>query len=439
MKDFRIAILGCGTIGGGTAKVLLDNIEEFSKKAGRRLVLAGIVTRSPLKSSRKHGIPRELFLGKGDELSKEETARLIEEIIRSNDIDLVVETIGGSSDYVLKIALDVLGSKKHLVTANKALLSKHGNAIFETAERNGKAIGFETAVCTSIPIIRAMKESFVSDEVLSVSGIMNGTCNYILSRMQGEGLSFADALRMAQEIGYAEADPSLDVDGLDAAHKLIILIKLAFGIDVAVADLQVQGIRELSAEDMALADEMESSIKLICHAHKQGGRVYGTVRPMMVKRSNLLAQVNGATNAVKVVNKYSGENMLIGRGAGSLEGGSAVSSDIIFIARYEGAAVKNHFPAVCEFKSLDDMAFPYNIVFDTEDVPGITGSVTTAIGDQNINIDTVGHNRHGRATAVFSIATMPCTLAQIKRAIQEIKTKRPDILKAEPRVMPILH
>lgn len=439
MKDFRIAILGCGTIGGGTAKVLLENIEEFSKKAGRPLVLAGIVTPSPRRAARKYGIPRELFRGMGDELTKEETEKQVEEIIRSPDIDLVVETIGGSSDYVLKIALGVLDAKKHLVTANKALLSKYGNLIFETAERNGKAIGFETAVCTSIPIIRVMKESFVSDDVLSISGIMNGTCNYILSRMQGEGLSFAETLRQAQEIGYAEADPGLDIDGLDAAHKLIILIKLAFGIDVAIADLQVQGIRELSAEDMTLADELECSIKLICHAHKSEGRVYGTVRPMMVKRSNLLAQVNGATNAVKVVNKYSGENMLIGRGAGSLEGGSAVSSDIIFIARYGSAAVKNHFPVLCEFKSLDDMAFPYNIVFDTEDVPGITGSVTTAIGNQNINIDTVGHNRHGRATAVFSVATMPCTLAQIKRAIQEIKTKRPDILRTEPRIMPILY
>ena len=253
-----------------------------------------------------------------------------------------------------------------------------------------------------------MKESFVSDDVLSISGIMNGTCNYILSRMQGEGLSFAETLRQAQEIGYAEADPGLDIDGLDAAHKLIILIKLAL-IDVAIADLQVQGIRELSAEDMTLADELECSIKLICHAHKSEGRVYGTVRPMMVKRSNLLAQVNGATNAVKVVNKYSGENMLIGRGAGSLEGGSAVSSDIIFIARYGSAAVKNDFPVLCEFKSLDDMAFPYNIVFDTEDVPGITGSVTTAIGNQNINIDTVGHRpsrRRGRRRS-SPLTTMP--------------------------------
>jgi len=439
MKDFRIAILGCGTIGGGAARVLLDNLEEFSRKAGRRLVLAGIVTRSPAKSSRTYGIPRELFLGEGDELSQARTAALIDQIVASSEIDLVVEAIGGDSDYLLGIALGVLGARKHLVTANKALLSKHGDRIFEAAERNGAAVGFETSVCTSIPIIRVMQESFVGDEVISLSGIMNGTSNYILSRMQEEGISFAEALAQAQEIGYAEADPGFDIDGIDAAHKLGILMKLAFGIDVAAADLQVMGIRDISAEDMALAEEMECSVKLICHAHRKDGRVYGTVRPMMVKRSNLLAQVNGATNAVKVVNKYSGENLLIGRGAGSLEGGSAVASDIIFIARYGSAAVKPRFPVVCDFRSLDDMEFPYNIVFDTEDVPGITGSVTTAIGDQDINIDTVGHNRHGRSTAVFSVATMPCTLAQLRRAVQEIKAKRPDVLRAEPRIMPILH
>jgi len=439
MKDFRIAILGCGTIGGGTAKVLLENAEEFSRKAGARLVLSAIVDPSPATAAQKYGIPPTLFRGGGARLTKEEATRHIEELIRSPDIDLVVETIGGSSDYILKIALDVVGAKKHLVTANKALLSKHGNAIFEAAERNGVAIGFETSVCTSIPIIRVLKESFAGDEVLAVSGIMNGTSNYILSRMQEEGLSFADALKQAQDKGYAEADPSLDIDGIDAAHKLIILIKLAFGIDVTVDELQVQGVRDISLEDLALADEMECSIKLICHAHKSDGRVYGTVRPMMVKRTNLLARVDGATNAVKVVNKYSGENILIGRGAGSLEGGSAICADIIFIARHAGSTIGSHFPAVREFKSLDDMLFPYNIVFDTEDVPGITGSVTTAIGRQNINIDTVGHNRHGKLTAVFSVATMPCTLAQIKGAIEEIKRARPDILKGEPRIMPILH
>lgn len=439
MREFRIAILGCGTIGGGTAKVLLENGEEFSKRAGVKLVLAAIVDLAPRATAQKYGIPLALFRGGGDDLSREDATRHIEEIIASPDIDLVVETIGGSSDYILKIALDILNAKKHLVTANKALLAKHGKIIFETAERNGKAVGFETSVCTSIPIIKVLTESFDGDEVLSISGIMNGTSNYILSRMQDEKLSFADALKQAQDKGYAEADPTLDIDGGDAANKLIILVKLAFGIDVPIGELQVQGIREISLEDMALAEEMDCTIKLICHAHKTDGKVYGTVRPMMVKRSNLLAMVGGATNAVKVVNKYSAENVLIGRGAGSLEGGSAISSDIIFIARYEGSRIRSMFPAVREFRSLDDMLFPYNIVFDTEDVPGITGSVATAIGRQNINIDTVGHNRRGSLTAVFSVATMPCTLSQIRAAIAEIKSTRPDILRGEPRIMPILH
>ncbi|HTX72621.1 MAG TPA: homoserine dehydrogenase [Rectinemataceae bacterium] len=439
MEDFRIAILGCGTIGGGTARVLLDNHEEFSRRAGKRLVLSTIVDLHPRRAAAEHGLPIELFRGGGADLGPAESKSLIDEIVRSDEIDLVVETIGGSSDYILGIALDVLASGKHLVTANKALLSRHGDRIFEAAEKAGRAVGFETSVCTSIPVIKAIRESFVSDEILGVSGIMNGTSNFILTRMKDGGLSFSEALRQAQEMGYAEADPSLDVSGGDAAHKLIILIKLAFGIDVSIEDLQVQGIQDIGAEDIALADELDCSIKLICYAHRRDGRVYGTVRPMMVKRSNLLSAVDGATNAVKLENRYTGENMLIGRGAGSLEGGSAVSSDIIFIARYADSPIRNRFPASCEFRSLDDMLFPYTIIFDTEDVPGITGTVTTAIGMQDINIDTVGHNRHGRLTAVFSVATMPCTYAQVRRAIVEIKARRPDILRAEPRILPILH
>jgi len=440
MKDFNIAILGCGTVGSGVAKILLDINDDISKKSGVNINLKKIVELNPQEVSKEKNIPLNLFCGNGKQLTKEEANNYINEIIQSDDIDLVVETIGGSSQYILDIVKKILQSKKHLVTANKALLALQGKDIYNTAIENNASLGFEAAVCGAIPIIKSIKESFTGDEILSISGILNGTSNYILSKMTEENLNFNEALKLAQDKGFAESDPTLDINGGDAGHKLIILIKLAFGLDVKYENLNIEGIESINKLDLDFANEIDCNIKLICHTEKRNNDIFASVRPMLVKRDNFLSQINGATNAVQVINKYSGKHILIGKGAGSLETASSIVADIVYISRYSPRSFFNYVDNK-NFNLIGAESYlsPYNIIFETEDIPGITGLITTAIGNQKINIDTVGHNKHDKSKAVFSIATMACMLNQIHKAIQEIKTRGPKILLKEPKIMPILY
>lgn len=439
METINIAILGCGTVGGGVAQILSEMENDLNCRANKKIVLKKIVELEPVKASERFSIPLNLFCGEGKELSTSEANRYIDEIIASDEINLVVETIGGKSDFVHNLCIRILNSGKHLVTANKSLLAERGKEIFDTAERNNVKIGFEAAVCGSIPIIKTIKESFTGDKVLSISGIMNGTSNYILTQMQSEKLEFNEALKLAQEKGYAEADPTLDINGGDAGHKLILLIKLAFGIDVSKDELSITGIDTISKEDIDFADEIDARIKLICYAKKVNGDIYATVRPMLVKSGNFLSEVNGATNAVRVNNKYSGVQILVGKGAGSTETAMSIVSDIVFIARY-GEKIQN-LSAKQERKFADasQFVFPYLITFHTGNIPGTTGFIATAIGKQEINIETVSHNRHTGEKAMFSVATMPCTLGQIEKAIEEIKLEKPGMLMSEPKIMPILY
>jgi homoserine dehydrogenase len=439
MDTLNIAILGCGTVGGGVAQIISEINNELSMRAGTKIVLRKIVELCPAVAARRFNLPLDLFCGGGKDLTVAEANEYIREIISSKEIDLVVETIGGKSDFVYNLCLDILHSGKHLVTANKSLLAERGKAIFETADARNVKIGFEAAVCGAIPIIKTIQESFTGDKVLSVSGIMNGTSNYILTQMQNEKLEFSEALKMAQESGYAEADPALDINGGDAGHKLILLIKLAFGIDVSKEELSVSGIEDITKEDIDFASEIDAKIKLICYAKKVNGDIYATVRPMLVKNSNFLSDVSGATNAVRINNKYSGVHFLVGKGAGSTETAMSIVSDIVFIARY-GDKI-HHTPAKQERNLADarQFVFPYLITFHTGNIPGTTGFIATAIGKQEINIETVSHNRHAGEKAMFSVATMPCTLGQIEDAIKEIRTEKPGMLLSEPKVMPILY
>lgn len=435
----NIAILGCGTVGGGVAQILTEINEELTTRANTQLVLKKIVELNPTAAAERFQLPLNVFCGGGKTLSLDEANQYIDEIITSSDIDLVVETIGGTSDFVYNICLRIVEAGKHLVSANKALLAERGTAIFEMAEQKGVKIGFEAAVCGAIPIVKAIKENFTGDKILSISGIMNGTSNYILSRMQNENLEFDTALKLAQENGYAEADPSLDINGGDAGHKIILLIKLAYGIDVSMDDLSIIGIENISKNDIDFANEIDAKIKLICYAKKINGDIYATVRPMMVKKNNFLAEVNGATNAVRVNNKYSGIHFLVGKGAGSSETAMSIVSDIVFIARY-GENIRNTAEKQERvFADARQFVFPYLITFHTADIPGTTGFITSAIGQQEINIDTVSHNRHSEEKAMFSVATMPSTLEKIEAAVEQIKKEKPGMLLSEPKIMPILY
>jgi homoserine dehydrogenase len=436
--QFRVAILGCGTVGGGVARILLEQREALAERAGREIVIARIVDLLPDKASARHEIPRKLFAGEGGELTLAQAEAETKRVLEDASIDLVVETVGGSGPAILATARNVLQHRKHLVTANKALLAIHGEEILAVAREHGRAVGFEAAVSAAIPIIKGLNECLTGDEIQSISGILNGTSNYILSKMDHEGQSFAEALRDAQAKGYAEADPTLDINGGDAGHKLTLLLRLAFGLDVANEQVARQGIDTVTAGDVAFAHEMNGVIKLICHAQRVGDGVHAAVRPMIVKRSNLLSNIDGATNAIRVMCRYAGEIVLIGQGAGSLETGSAIVSDIVFLARHGERALPKVASTDFELRPLGELVLPYNIVFETADLPGMTGVVTTAIGRQRINIDTVSHNRHQVDHAEFAIATMPCTRSQVEWAIRDIQANHPGALLSEPRYMPIL-
>ncbi len=439
METLNIAILGCGTVGGGVAQIITEMNDELTVKANRKLKLKKIVELDPTTAAKRFQIPIELFVGGGKELTPDEANQFIKEIISSDEIDLVVETIGGTSDFVYNLCLDILNSGKHLVTANKALLAERGKAIFDAAEAKNVKIGFEAAVCGAIPIIKTINESFTGDKILSVSGIMNGTSNYILSQMHDDKLEFNTALKLAQEKGYAEADPGLDINGGDAGHKLILLTKLAFGIDISMEELSITGIENITKEDIDFANEIDARIKLICYAKKKNGDVYATVKPMIVKNSNFLAKVDGATNAVRINNKYSGIHFLVGKGAGSSETAMSIVSDIVFISRYGTKIINKTTGQVRKIADANQFVFSYLITFNTSDVPGTTGFITTAVGKQEINIETVSHNRHTDEKAMFSLATMPCTLAQIERAVEEIRKEKPGMLLSEPKIFPILY
>ena len=438
MKTLNIALLGCGTVGGGVAKIFTEIGSELNERAGIQINLKKIVSLGVPAAIERFGIDSQLFAGEGKEITPEESNAYIAEVLASDEYDLVIETIGGTSDFVYNLCLDVVNSGKHLVTANKALLAERGVAIFKAAEAKGVKVGFEAAVCGAIPIIKTIKESFTGDVVTSVSGIMNGTSNYILSQMQNESLDFATALKMAQEAGYAEADPTLDVNGGDAGHKIVLLIKLAFGIDVPFENLSITGIQNITKEDMDFANEIDAKVKLICYAKRINGDIYATVRPMMVKNSSILSNVNNATNAVRVNTKYSGIHILVGEGAGSSETAMSIVSDIVFIARYEDKMETLVSKKEAKFADVDEFVFPYLLTFHTADKPGTTGFITSAIGKQNINIDTVSHNRHSNSNAVFSVATMPSSVHQIEAAIKNIKNERPDLLLSDTKIMPIL-
>ncbi|MCG8572550.1 MAG: homoserine dehydrogenase, partial [Spirochaetes bacterium] len=264
MQEINVAILGCGTVGGGTATILLNQKSEIFNQTGCQIHLKKIVDLNPSVAAGKHNIERSLFCGQDDELSSEQANQLIDEILKDPSIDLIVETIGGSHPFILDLVLRIIKAGKHLVTANKALLAEYHHQIFQSIQDNEVAIGFEGAVCGAIPIIKSITEYFIQEEVFSFSGILNGTSNYILSQMTDKQISFEEALKQAQEAGYAEADPTLDISGGDAGHKLVILLRLIYGLDIRYSDLAVQGIEQITQEEIDFAGEIDCKLKLIC-------------------------------------------------------------------------------------------------------------------------------------------------------------------------------
>ncbi|OWK44366.1 homoserine dehydrogenase [Fimbriiglobus ruber] len=316
-EPLGVALVGCGTVGTGVAKLLLEKGDRLAQRAGRSLVLRKVVVRDPAKV-RGADVPRELV-----------TTDLA--AVHDPAVHVVAELIGGTTT-ARKVVLDALAAGKHVVTANKALLAEHGPELFEAARKVERTICFEAAVAGGVPIIRALAESLAANQVTALQGILNGTSNFILTSMAEQGTSYAAALAEAQRLGYAEADPTLDVDGSDAAHKLAVLAQIAFGVTAKPHEIEKIGIDTIDAMDIRFADELGYTIKLLAEAWADNGRVALHVAPVLLRHTDMLAQVRGAFNAVQVVGDVVGETLYQGPGAGMMPTASSVVADLIDLA-----------------------------------------------------------------------------------------------------------
>ncbi|MBI3600345.1 MAG: homoserine dehydrogenase, partial [Nitrospinae bacterium] len=304
MKSINIGLLGFGTVGTGVIKILQQNSGAIERRLGAKLNLKGIAD-------------LDIETDRGVKVDKNIITKDAYKILNDPEIDIIIELIGGY-EPARTFILHALKNKKHVVTANKALLSKHGSEIFEAAVKNKVDIGFEASVGGGIPIIRAMKEGFPANNIQSVYGIVNGTCNYILSKMSDEGRPFNDVLKEAQALGFAEANPSLDIEGGDSAHKITILASLAFGARVDIDKVYTEGISKITPIDINFAREFGYRIKLLAITKRSGNEIEVRVHPTIVREDNPVSKVNGVLNAIEITGDMAGENMPIGKGAGDL-------------------------------------------------------------------------------------------------------------------------
>jgi homoserine dehydrogenase len=318
MEPLGIALVGCGTVGGGVARLLIEQPERLAARAGRPLVLRRVVVRHPDKP-RAVRLPRELLTTD------------LDSVLRDPHVQVVAELVGGV-DWARQAVLKLLAAGKDVVTANKALLAQHGTEVFDTARRFGRAVAFEASVAGGIPIIAALTQSLAANQILAMQGILNGTSNFILTGMTDHDRSYAEALAEAQARGYAEADPTLDVDGTDAAHKLAILAQIAFGMAVHPSAIERRGIAEIDPVDVRFARELDYTIKLLAETWLHEGQVALHVAPVLLRRQAPLAQVRGAYNAIRVVGDAVGDTLFYGQGAGRMPTASAVCADLIDLA-----------------------------------------------------------------------------------------------------------
>lgn len=414
MNVINVGLIGAGTVGCGVIKVLDENRDIIERRVGVRLEIKKIAD-IDLERKRPVEISRNLFTTNAWE------------IIEDKSIPIVIELVGGTNiarDFIL----GAIRNRKHVVTANKALLGHYGREIFSAASENGVDVGFEASVGGGIPIIKAIRDGYVANRILSIYGIINGTSNYILSKMTEEGREFNDVLRQAQDAGYAEADPSLDIDGIDAAHKLSILIMLSFGSFLDFEKIHVEGIRGITPLDISFADEFGYKIKLLAIAKSEKEGIEARVHPTLVEKGTPIADVSGAFNAIHIVGDAVGPNMLYGMGAGMMPTASAVVSDIVQIAK--SIAFGNSHSSLPRFYQeraslslipVSEITAKYYLRFQAEDRPGVLGQIAGSLGKNNISIESViqkGRQLGGEVPVV--IMTHEAKERDLISALQEI-------------------
>lgn len=378
----KVGILGCGTVGGGVTRLLTQHRDDIARKLGIPLVVKKVLVKDPSKE-------RSVQLEPGVVTTR------VDDILDDDDIDVVAEVMGGvnpAKQYVLS----ALGRGKHVVTANKEVVAKHGHELLEAAERSHSAFRFEASVAAGIPIIKALQECLASNRIYEVSGIVNGTTNYILTRMSKEGWEFERSLRDAQDRGYAESDPSYDIDGLDAAYKLSILASVGFGAQVAPGQVYTEGIRKVSTTDIQYAKELGYEIKLLAIAKLDGESLQSRVHPVFVPAWHPLASVNDSFNAVFVRGDAVGSLMFYGRGAGAGPTASAVVSDIMDVARGLVNNGRHYHPAVFkpwggrfDVQQIDEIQTRYYVRLQVVDSPGVLALIAKAFGDNRVSLQSV--------------------------------------------------
>ena len=382
MKPINVGLLGFGTVGGGVFTVLQRNREEISRRAGRAIEIRRVATRTLGKA--------ELAVNAGITVSED-----LQAIVNDPEIDIVVELIGGI-EPAKTLVLKAIENGKHVVTANKALLALHGNEIFAAAQKKGVMVAFEAAVAGGIPIIKAVREGLTANRIEWIAGIINGTTNFILSEMREKGLAFADVLKEAQRLGYAEADPTFDVEGIDAAHKLMILSAIGFGIPMQFDKAYTEGITKLTREDIRYAEELGYRVKLLGITKRTDHGVELRVHPTLIPEKRLIANVNGAMNAVVVKGDAVGPTLYYGAGAGAEPTASAVVADLVDVTRMHTADPHQRVPHLAfqpdqlsdlPILPMSEVRSAYYLRLRAMDKPGVLADVTKILGDRNISID----------------------------------------------------
>ncbi len=412
MNAIKVGLLGLGTVGGGTAMVLIRNAQEIARRAGRPIVIDMIAARN---------LERAAELGLQSVRQTDDAFAVVDD----PDVKIIVELIGGY-EPARQLVLQAIAQGKHVVTANKALIAMHGNEIFRAAQAQGVIVAFEAAVAGGIPIIKAVREGLAANRIAWVAGIINGTANFILTEMRDKGRAFEDVLAEAQALGYAEADPSFDVDGIDAAHKLTILGSLAFGIPLQFNKTVIEGIRGISAKDVAYAAELGYRIKHLGIARRREQGIELRVHPTLIPERRLIANVDGVMNAVLVQADAVGPTLYYGAGAGAEPTASAVVADIVDVVRVLTTDPENRVPhlafqpdAMVDLPILPaaDIQTAYYLRMSAVDQPGVLAQITRILGDRGISIEAFVQKEP--ATDQAEVDVILLTQAVTERAMDE--------------------
>ncbi|MBU4260654.1 MAG: homoserine dehydrogenase [Proteobacteria bacterium] len=415
MKEIQVGLIGFGTVGSGTAQVLYEQAERIKKRTGVSIVLKKVADISTA------ALP--------DYLTDTELTRDADAIINDPDIDIVIELIGGTT-LAKKFILAAIAQGKHVVTANKALLSEHGMEIFKAAAEKNVEVGFEASVGGGIPLIKTLKEGLVANKILSIMGIMNGTANYILTQMTDHATPFEKVLKDAQKKGYAEADPTYDIEGIDTAHKLVILMTLAFGMDVRLSDINCEGISRIEPIDIQFAKEFGYRIKLLAISRNHGDHIEASVHPTMVPEQHMLANINGAYNGFYFTGDMVENVLLYGKGAGKMPTGSAVAADVVDISRNIVHQSINRVPSLSYLPEhiaprpitpIEELRCPYYFRFTTLDKPGVLSKISGILGKHDISIESViQKGRDKKSKVPIVMRTYEAQEAAVRKALNEI-------------------